>query len=410
MKIWILQTGEPLQIDRGGLRPMRAMNLSRALIDQGHHVTLWTSDFDHFSKQHRFGVEKTINFSDQLTIRLIKSRGYKSHVGLSRLFDHAQLGWNLRKMLKNASAPEVAFIGYPPIEPAWVLSRWLNLRDVPTILDVKDAWPDNLVNAFPNHLRRLAKLMLFPYFLMMRQTFKTSTGISSVSQEFLNWCHSMANRKQFETDFVFPLSPVDEQFSEEEIKVASEWLIKLGKLPENKLQGYFVGSLNDAFDFNPIISAAQKFPINFVLAGDGPRLDTLRLETKDIPNIIFPGRVSRAQAKVLSADSHFALAPLAARTDFEMSIPNKFYDALQLGKPIISSLSGPSRDLLEKNKCGLYYKNEKELHDLLQNLIKSSDTLFVMGNNALDIYKREYSFNKVYPAVVKRLRALTNES
>jgi glycosyltransferase involved in cell wall biosynthesis len=385
------------------------MNLSKALIDEGHHVTLWSSDFDHFSKQHRFGTEKTINFSDQLTIRLIKSRGYKSHVGLSRLFDHAQLGWNLRKMLQSASAPEVAFIGYPPIEPAWILSRWLNLRGVPTILDVKDAWPDNLVNAFPNHLRRLAKLTLFPYFLMMNQTFKASTGISSVSQEFLNWCHSKANRKQIETDFVFPLSPVDEQFSEYEIKVASEWLTSLGKLPENKLQGYFVGSLNDAFDFNPIISAAQKFPINFILAGDGPRLDSLRLETKDIPNIIFPGRVSRVQAKVLSADSHFALAPLAARTDFEMSIPNKFYDALQLGKPIISSLTGPSRDLLEKNTCGFYYENEEEFHRLLQKLIENSDTLVAMGNNALDIYIKEYSFNEIYPAVVKRLKVLADD-
>ena len=33
MKIWILQTGEPLHIDKSGLRPMRAMNLSNALID-----------------------------------------------------------------------------------------------------------------------------------------------------------------------------------------------------------------------------------------------------------------------------------------------------------------------------------------------------------------------------------------
>ena len=33
MKIWILQTGEPLYIDKSGLRPMRAMNLSNALMN-----------------------------------------------------------------------------------------------------------------------------------------------------------------------------------------------------------------------------------------------------------------------------------------------------------------------------------------------------------------------------------------
>jgi hypothetical protein len=32
-----------------------------------------------------------------------------------------------------------------------------------------------------------------------------------------------------------------------------------------------------------------------------------------------------------------------------------------------------------------------------------------MANNALAIYKREYSFNEVYPVVVKRLKALTDD-
>ena len=75
MKIWILQTGEPLQIDATGLRPMRAMNLSQALTEMGHSVTLWSSDFDHFAKKHRFGRMKVIKYSDNLEIRLISSRG-----------------------------------------------------------------------------------------------------------------------------------------------------------------------------------------------------------------------------------------------------------------------------------------------------------------------------------------------
>ena len=32
MKVWILQTGEPLQIDKGDFRPMRAINLSNKLV------------------------------------------------------------------------------------------------------------------------------------------------------------------------------------------------------------------------------------------------------------------------------------------------------------------------------------------------------------------------------------------
>jgi len=403
MRIWILQTGEPLQIDSGSLRPMRAMNLSKALIDQGHQVTLWSSDFDHFSKQHRFSSEKTIELSNQLTIRLIKSRGYKSHIGLSRLVDHAQLGWHLKQMLKHESAPDVSFIGYPPIEPAWVMARWLNRRGVPTILDVKDAWPDNLVEAFPKFMKPFARIIFFPYFLMMRDSFRICTGISSVSQEFLDWCLLKAGRKQTENDFVFPLSPQDELLSEQEIERAAKWWDDLGIKSTNQLRGYFVGSLNDAFDFQPIINAARKFPISFVMAGDGPRLESLRSETQDIPNLVFPGRVSRAQARVLSSRSNFALAPLATRADFEMSIPNKFYDAMQMGKPMITSLTGPSRRLLEKHNCGLFYKNETELNSLLTSFSEDPSSLDVMSKNALFCYNKFFSFATIYLGVGARL-------
>jgi hypothetical protein len=38
--IWIFQTGEPLHIDGGSARPMRAMNLSNTLVQAGHRVVL----------------------------------------------------------------------------------------------------------------------------------------------------------------------------------------------------------------------------------------------------------------------------------------------------------------------------------------------------------------------------------
>jgi glycosyltransferase involved in cell wall biosynthesis len=403
VKIWILQTGEPLQIDSSGSRPMRAMNLSKALIDQGHHVTLWSSDFDHFSKQHRYGVENTINFSRQLTIRLIKSRGYKSHIGLSRLFDHAQLGWNLRKMLRHETAPDVAFIGYPPIEPAWIMSRWMKKHGTPTILDVKDAWPQVLVDAFPVVLKPLARAFFYPYTKMMKQTFALSKGISSVSQEFLDWCLSATTRGQNDYDFVFPLSPQEKTFSKEEVESAIEWWQGLEIDPSITLTGYFVGSMTDAFDFQPIITAACKLPVRFILAGDGPRLESLRQETINIPNIVFPGRISSVQARVLSNHANFSLAPLAARSDFEMSIPNKFYDAMQMGKPMITSLAGPSRRMLEENMCGLYYKSVGDFESILSALVVDANSLLEMSDNALSHFNNHFSFTKVYGGAVQKL-------
>src|SRR6478672_6049610 len=92
LTIWILQTGEPLHVDPGDPRPMRAMNLANALVDAGHHVVVWSSAFSHTDRRHRSpGVERTV-ISENLEYRLIPSPGYARNVGLGRLWDHAMLG------------------------------------------------------------------------------------------------------------------------------------------------------------------------------------------------------------------------------------------------------------------------------------------------------------------------------
>ena len=59
MKVWIIQTAEPMHIDHGSVRSMRAMNLADALVDSGHEVVIWTSAFMHSTKVHRTRFFKT---------------------------------------------------------------------------------------------------------------------------------------------------------------------------------------------------------------------------------------------------------------------------------------------------------------------------------------------------------------
>ena len=224
MKIWILQTGEPLHIDKSGLRPMRAMNLSNALIEKGHDVVLWSSDFDHFSKKHRFGGAKEIEYSTRLKIKLVPSWGYNSHISIARLLDHMVLAYNLNKELKTQNVPDVAFIGYPPIETAWVLARWLKKNNVPFLVDIKDLWPDIFIAAIPRPLKNFARMIFAPQFMMMRKVLKWSTGISAPSQKYLSWCISRSDRPQKKQDRVTPITAPDTIFSKVELQKAEAFL------------------------------------------------------------------------------------------------------------------------------------------------------------------------------------------
>ena len=188
LNVWVLQTGEPLIIDGNNQRLMRGMNLANKLVERGHKVLFFSSAFNHQKKLQRTFKNKKIIFNSNLSFYLIASPGYKKNISIKRFYDHFVLAINLRKILaKNKEKPDIVFIGYPPIEISYVMSKWLTNKKIPYILDVKDQWPDLIVEVFPKQLQYLIKLILYPYYYCVKKTINNSSSITSMSESFINW-------------------------------------------------------------------------------------------------------------------------------------------------------------------------------------------------------------------------------
>lgn len=411
MKVWILQTGEPLHVDLDIQRPMRAMNLANALTQKGHEVIIWSSDFNHFTKKHRYNKFSSIKIDKNLTINLLPSLGYKNNVSVRRLFDHAQLALNLRKHLNGSELPNIAVIGYPPIESAWTLTNFLTKRKIPVILDVKDAWPDILVRGLPDKYRFLGKFLLFPYFKMMRQTFKKASGFSAPSIEFLQWCLQKTGRPKNSIDSVLPLTAPKESFSPEEKEEAIKYLESINVLEEVPFRISFIGSLSDSFDFKPILSASEVLPIQFVIAGDGPNSNSLKQLFINCENVILTGRLNSIQSLVLQERSNLMIAPYKDLSDFEMSIPNKFYDYMRNAKPILTSLGGSVENLILIEKIGLRYLNYSSdtLVDAIRNLLQNPRMLHEMKDKSANLYEQRFSYDIIYKTFVTNLEKIVFE-
>jgi len=405
MKVWIFQTGEPLQIDAGALRPMRAMNLSNALIEQGHEVVLWSSDFDHFSKTHRFKKEKNIQYSKNLNIKLIPSRGYKSNIGISRLIDHIDLALNLKKMLKKQPPPDVAFIGYPPIEATWVIASWLKKQNIPFLIDVKDAWPEIFIKAFPLTFQKIARIAFIPLFLIMRKTFKMANGISSPTQDFLNWSLENINRNQNTYDRITRITLVETEIYKDSLTKAEIWLDQLGIKIDGTFRICFVGTLNYSYNFAPVIRAARLLPVEFVIAGDGPLYKNLKKDTEGLLNFKLLGQIDSVQANLLYARSNLVIAPYRDSFDFQLNITNKFYDAMAKGKPVITSLSGAIAKLFDQFEIGFKYDESRveNLMEILTHLVADTERLSKAGNNARNLFVKEFSGEQIYSELVSDL-------
>ncbi|MGI9316902.1 MAG: glycosyltransferase [bacterium] len=421
MKIWVFQTGEPLPIDKGQFRPMRAINLCNKLIQAGHQVNLWSSDFSHQEKQFRGMANLPIELSDNFRIRLIPSWGYKKNIGLERLLDHLLLAVNLKRMLnKETELPDVVFIGYPPIETAYVLSKWLNARKIPILLDIKDQWPIIFVDQLPRIARPFGIFLFWPYFYLARNTMKRASGISSMADGFLKWALDFCGKTKSDNDRVFPLTTPTDQIGDSELRSACQWWDSIGVRNDETKRLCFVGSFSPAFNFVSIKEAAQLAldqgaNLQFVLCGDGNVVNKTKDMMSGLPNVVFPGWIDRPKIEALASRSIASIAPYYNTQDFMLSIPNKIIDSLALGLPILSPLKGEVEPLIDGFGVGLMYVDESEagsdsLYHAIESLVKDKKLQISMSENARNLYNARFSFESVYGALVNHLEHMVADS
>lgn len=414
LTVWIFQTGEPLPGDEGNPRPMRAMNLAGALIQHGHRVVLWSSAFFHQEKRHRSRKARKFVLSTQLEVRLIPSMGYDRNIGFGRLIDHAQLAFNLRRALNaEKSLPNVAFVGYPPIEFALVATGWLKKRGIASIVDAKDQWPEIFIEPFPPILKPLVRFAFFPYFYMGRKSMRQATALSSMTESFLTWMREFSARGASEFDGVFPLSPVDDHIPDEHVTAAIRWWSERGVPDDGRTRFFFVGSLSQAFDFRFIqvaASLAHSKGLNwqFVICGDGGTAFEVRELFAGMDNVVLPGWIDRAKIVALSKLSGAGLAPYRNLPDFQKSVPNKIIDYLALGQPLITPLKGEVQTLVNKFDVGLLY-HETETDSLfrcLERISTEHGLRDLLSKKARMLYQEKFRGETVYANLATRLETL----
>ena len=414
MIIWLFQTGEPLPSDEGNPRPMRAVNLANALVEKGHRVVLWSSGFYHQTKKHRCKTFTKIKISESLEVRLIPSSGYKTNISISRIYDHCVLAWNFLKQLKYSDeVPDVAFIGYPPIEAAYIMVRWLRKQNVPSILDVKDQWPNILVDSVPRPLRFFARVLLSPYYIIAKKAMQEATGICAHSAGFVKWSLNFSSRDPSINDFVAPHTVPDHSVASDVMSNAATWWSKRGVKEKVGFRAMFVGSFSRAFDFDAIYLAAeqlsdQNIDCEFILCGNGEKDDELRSRAKHYDNVKIIEWIDRPKIRALSKISNATIAPNKNTYDFTISIPNKIIDSLMLGLPVFSPLQGEVASLIEKYNVGLSYGNDFPLNECVISLIMDNNSQKQMSANAKNLYESDFEFNKTYNKLVLHLENMAN--
>lgn len=407
LKIWLVTIGEPIEKFEPDARPWRTALLARVLGDRGHDVLWWSSTFDHSSKRHYVA---SVSDYFYLGIRYILLHGvaYKTNVSVARLINHFQLARSFSRLAEREAVPDLIVCSFPPIELSHAVVAYGASRNVPVILDVRDLWPDVFLQVIPKKLQAVGKFMLAPYFHMTRVALSRAAGFVAVSEGYLNWALSYADRLMGECDATFALGYQRRQIPEADLSRALSDLQQFG-VGSGKRICWFIGSFGRSIDLAPVIEAAGLLEqqgltdVQFVFSGSGEREEYWRRTSASQRNIIFTGWVDSAKLAALGSKACIGLQPY--RAGASQGLANKLYEYLSFGIPTISSLQGENARFLAKHGCGLTYEagNAESLVAALRDILGSPQRLAEMNTNARETFSTHCCAEVIYTRYAEHL-------
>jgi glycosyltransferase involved in cell wall biosynthesis len=417
MRIWVVEATEPIPALDEGFRALRCGMLTPMLAAAGHEVVWWSSTFCHEKKAHRFLHPQSIELQSQLRLNLLHGPGYATNVSPQRWRHNQIIAREFRREAETAlGKPDVLFTCLPLLELSEAAVAFGQRYKIPIIVDVRDLWPDLYLSMAPPALHAVARLALTFEYRRVHRICRGATSIVAVSQLYLNWALAHARRVRHEQDGVYPLGYPDlPQLDTNDQRVRH--MREIFHLEDNAMVVVFVGTFGTSYDLETVVEAARRLSaaptsglIRIVLVGDGDKRAKLEAVGRGLPNLVFTGWLDQATARQLMCISNVGLVAYTAEA--LQSLPNKPFEYMAAGLPMISSLRGELASIVRDEQIGLIYEagNSESLAERIRELAADPAACRAMGKRARRLFEQRYNDGIIYPALVRHIEQMAQLS
>lgn len=337
-----------------GATQTRMYEFARALAEAGHEVDVLTEFPNHpvgvIPREYRgrwSEVDRTHPFRIlRVWVFTSPRKTFWTRLGFyGSFFAMALLG-----SLRLSGRYDVVVATSPPLPAAMaglVISR---LKRAAFVMDVRDLWPraaqalGELSNPW---LYRLAEAM-------EQRLYEKADRITATTRSF---CRYIENQGIPAEKIVhLPNGTLEEVFTPE--RGDADLRHRLGL--EGKFVVTYAGLHGIAQGLTTVLEAADRLQseedVEFLFIGDGPQKRQLMAHAAWLglrPVRFLPPVPLEQSAHYLNA-SDVLLVPLARDPVFAMFVPSKLFDGMACGKPILLSVDGEAREILEEAGAGLF--------------------------------------------------------
>lgn len=313
-----------------------------------------------------------------------------------------RLAWREKNVDLVISTSTPLTIGFP----ALILKKF---KSIPYIFEVRDLWPEVPIQMGGLNNRLLQSLARW----FEKTIYRYASHVVALSPGMLDGVVKYIPKER--TSMIPNMAKVDE-FWPRERSIA---LMKDLGLSLDTFKVIHFGSLGLANGAEYIVDTAvlmkNKYDIEFIFIGGGSTEESLRDKVNELGlnNVRFLGAFPMAKTSEIVNFCDISVVSFSDIPILYTNSPNKLFDSLSAGKPIIVNSRGWTKDLVETEQCGYFVdpKKPKELVNRLLYLQQNPEVVKRFGEKSRYLAETVYdksilcaSFSAVVESVGRKIR------
>jgi glycosyltransferase involved in cell wall biosynthesis len=186
---------------------------------------------------------------------------------------------------------------------------------------------------------------------------------------------------------------------------------------EDKFIALYAGAHGMSNDLDVVLDAAKLLAdaknIRIVLLGDGKEKAALqkRAEQMQLSNVSFLPSVPKSEMSQALAAADACIAILKPLEEYKTTYPNKVFDYMAAGRPIVLAIDGVIHEVMDAAECGIFSQpgDPSAMAQAIRQLASDPQTSRQMGLNGRKYLEENFSREVIGEKLVDLLEEITDK-
>ncbi len=395
-----------------GATQTRAYEMARHLVSVGHQVTMLTEVPNHPSgiipPEYRGKLYEKSSLEGIDVIRVwVKASPEKTFASRMLFYLSYMVSAALAGLILARGRYDLLYATSPPLFVGGAALALSYVRRIPLVFEVRDLWPESAValGELTNpHAVALAGKLEEMCYNRARRVVVVTEGIRQRLVERGFGAKVVIIPNGANTDLFRP-DPAGAAALRAELGLTGKFLV------------LYAGIHGVAQGLEVVLEAARRLQevpeVHFLFVGEGPKkAELLALKEKmGLTNVTMLSERPRSDMPALLSAANVALVPLRRLELFQGAVPSKMFDAWACGCPVILSIDGEARQILDRAEAGVFVEPEdaEQMAQAIRRLKDEPDRAQRYGEQGRRFVEAHYSRQRLAAQLEALLQQVVGE-